>query len=65
MLCGVNTYMPYARKGKCVYRKDTGKKVGCSSSNKKAKKYLKKLYAVSNDEETIDDNTLLDKVLSL
>lgn len=40
--------MPYIRKGKCVYRKDTGKKVGCSKSADKAKKYLKKLYMVEN-----------------
>lgn len=36
--------MPYIRKGKCVYRRDTGKKVGCSSSVEKAKKYLKALH---------------------
>lgn len=44
--------MPYIRKGKCVYRKDTGKKVGCSSSASKAKKYLRKLYMVEEDEES-------------
>lgn len=46
--------MPYIRKGKCVYRKDTGKKVGCSKSVSNAKKYLKKLYAVEEDEESYD-----------
>lgn len=40
--------MPYIRKGKCVYRKDTGKKVGCSKTTYKAKKYLKKLYMVES-----------------
>jgi hypothetical protein len=49
--------MPYIRRGKCVYRKDTGRKVGCSSSVAKAKKYLKKLYAVEEDEETYDVKT--------
>jgi hypothetical protein len=37
--------MPYERKGKCVYNKETGKKKGCSSSATKAKKYMKALYA--------------------
>lgn len=43
--------MPYERKGKCVYKKDGGAKVGCSSSKEGAKKYLKKLYSVADDEE--------------
>jgi len=43
--------MPYIRKGKCVYRKDTGKKVGCSSSIEKAKQYLKALHV--NVKESI------------
>jgi hypothetical protein len=42
--------MPYERKAKCVYRKDTGKKVGCSKSASRAKKYLKKLYTVEDEE---------------
>jgi len=37
--------MPYKRVGKCVVKKDTGKKVGCSKSVKKAKKYIKALHA--------------------
>jgi len=37
--------MPYTRKGKCVYNKETGKKKGCSASIDKAKDYLKALYA--------------------
>lgn len=37
--------MPYTRKGKCVYKKDTGEKVGCSDSTEKAKRYVKALYA--------------------
>lgn len=45
--------MPYTRKGKCVYKGSKGKKVGCSKSAEKAKKYLKKLYMVeSNFNET-------------
>jgi hypothetical protein len=47
--------MPYIIKGKCVYRKDTGKKVGCSKNAGKAKKYLKKLYMVeSNFDKTFN-----------
>ena len=37
--------MPYERKGKCVYNKETGKKKGCSSSAAKTKEYMKALYA--------------------
>ena len=37
--------MPYERKGKCVYNKETGEKKGCSSSTTKAKEYMKALYA--------------------
>jgi len=44
--------VPYVRKGKCVYRKDTGKKVGCSDTVDKAEKYIKALYANADDEET-------------
>lgn len=62
----VNTCMPYQRKGKCVYRRDTGKKVGCSSSIDRAKKYLKKLHMVSNDEETVSkDSSFVNNVLSI
>jgi hypothetical protein len=50
--------MPYERKGKCVYNKETGKKKGCSSSVAKAKAYLKALYAsepeVVNEELSQD-----------
>ena len=37
--------MPYERKGKCIYNKETGKKSGCSSSVSKAKAYMRALYA--------------------
>lgn len=37
--------MPYERKGKCIYNKETGKKKGCSTSIGKAKKYMRALYA--------------------
>jgi hypothetical protein len=45
--------MPYVRCGKCVYKghtcEDKGKKVGCSDSIEKAKKYLSKLRMESNE----------------
>ena len=44
--------MPYKRKGKCVY-KDTGKKMGCSDSASKAKKYIKALYANAGESEEL------------
>jgi hypothetical protein len=44
--------MPYKRKGKCVY-KDTGKKMGCSDSASKAKKYIKALYANAGENEEL------------
>lgn len=37
--------MPYIRKKNCIYLKTTGKKVGCSSSPEKAKRYIKALHA--------------------
>lgn len=42
--------MPYERKGKCVYKQPSDKKVGCSDSVAKAKKYIKALYASEVDE---------------
>lgn len=54
--------MPYQRKGRCVYKKDTGKKVGCSKTASKAKKYLKALHA--NVEDTEDFDTLVESILS-
>ena len=35
--------MPYEVRGKCVYKKDTGKKVGCTEGD--VKKYLAALHA--------------------
>ncbi len=56
--------MPYKRKGKCVYKKDTGKKVGCSTSVAKAKKYIQALHANVEDEETFDStvNKILESI---
>lgn len=43
--------MPYVRKDRCVYKKDTNKKIGCSTSIAKAKKYIIALHANVEDEE--------------
>ena len=60
--------MPYKTKGKCVYRKDTGKKVGCTKGP--VKKYLTALRIATANEslktfkqffyEQVDFNTLPD-----
>jgi hypothetical protein len=42
--------MPYELKGKCVYKKGTDTKVGCSKTEKAAKNYLKALYANVKNE---------------
>ena len=42
--------MPYEKKGKCVYKKPTGEKVGCSDTVAKAKKYIQALYASELNE---------------
>jgi hypothetical protein len=42
--------MPYERKGKCVYKKSTNKKVGCSDTVTKAKKYIQALYTSELNE---------------
>ena len=49
--------MPYTRKGKCVYKKDTGKKVGCSTSTAKAKKYFTTLNIKASEEEESQSST--------
>ena len=49
--------MPYERKGKCVYKKSTGEKVGCSDTVAKAKKYIQALYASELNENLL--NTII------
>lgn len=55
--------MPYTRKGRCVYRSDTGKKVGCSTSIPKAKRYIKALHANVEDEEIKSFNETVESIL--
>lgn len=46
----------YKRKGKCVYKTETGEKKGCSDSVAMAKKYVKALYANTDDiKEELED----------
>jgi len=47
--------MPYKVKGKCLYKKDTGAKVGCTNGS--VKKYLAALHANANESIT-EVNTL-------
>lgn len=48
--------MPYKVKGKCVYKKDTGKKVGCTKGS--VKKYLAALHA--NVDETKEEVSIME-----
>ena len=46
----------YQRKGKCVYKQETGEKKGCSDTVAMAKKYVKALYANTDDiKEEIEE----------
>jgi hypothetical protein len=47
--------MPYERKGKCIYNKETGKNMGCSKTTEKAITHMKALYAAESD--SIKENT--------
>jgi len=46
--------MPYKAKGKCVYKKDTGKKVGCTKGD--VKKYLAALHM--NTDESVKKESI-------
>jgi polyhydroxyalkanoate synthesis regulator phasin len=47
--------MPYEVRGKCVYKKDTGKKVGCTKGD--VKKYLAALHANTNEGKKMNSIT--------
>jgi len=53
--------MPYTVKGRCVYKKDGGAKVGCTDGS--VKKYLAALHANADEsvtpEETITETNLI------
>jgi hypothetical protein len=48
--------MPYKKKGKCVYKKDTGKKVGCTDGS--VDKYLAALHA--NIDEVKEEESIME-----
>ena len=48
--------MPYKVKGKCVYKKDTGKKVGCTKGS--VKKYLAALHMHADESKKYDEELL-------
>lgn len=51
--------MPYEIRGKCIYRKDTGKKVGCTDGD--VHKYMAALqmHAHESEEKTISEIRIL------
>ena len=52
--------VPYKVKGKCVYKKDTGEKVGCTRGS--VKKYLAALHAnvdETNEEDLIESKHIM------
>ena len=57
--------MPYERKGKCIYNKETGEKKGCSSTVGKAKSYMRALYAAEKgnikEESSKKTQAILDR----
>ena len=55
--------MPYTVKGKCVYKKDTGKKVGCTDGP--IKDYLAALHANANESMDIKKEELKEIILNV
>ena len=48
--------MPYKVKGKCVYKEDSGKKVGCTKGS--VKKYLAALHMHADESKKYDEELL-------
>ena len=57
----IYTIMPYKIKGNCIYKKDTGKKVGCTKGS--IKRYLAALHANVTNEQKIQIKNKLKEVL--
>ena len=57
----IYTIMPYKIKGNCIYKKDTGKKVGCTKGS--VKRYLAALHANVTNEQKIQIKSKLKEVL--
>ena len=57
----IYTIMPYKIVGKCIYNKDTGKKMGCTKGS--VKRYLAALHANVTNEQKIQIKSKLKEVL--
>ena len=57
----IYTIMPYKIVGKCIYNKDTGKKMGCTKGS--VKRYLAALHAYVTNEQKIQIKSKLKEVL--
>ncbi len=55
--------VPYKVKGKCVYKKDTGKKVGCTDGP--IEDYLAALHANANESMDIEKEELKEIILNV
>jgi len=55
--------VPYKVKGKCVYKKDTGKKVGCTDGP--IKDYLAALHIHANESIDIEKEELKEIILNV
>jgi len=55
--------MPYERKGKCIYNKETNKNMGCSSSIGKAKAHMRALYAAEKGNVTEETSKMTQAIL--
>lgn len=55
--------MPYERKGKCIYNKETGEKKGCSSTVGKAKAHMRALYAAEKGTIKEESSKLTQSIL--
>jgi len=57
----IYSIMPYSIRGKCIYKKDTGEKVGCTKGS--VKRYLAALHANVPDAKKNEIRTKLKEVL--
>ena len=56
----IYTIMPYKIKGKCIYNKETGKKIGCTDGD--VQRYLRALYANVPDAKKNEIRTKLKEI---
>lgn len=53
--------MPYKVKGKCIYKKDTGKKVGCTKGS--VKKYLAALQINAEQRHSMKMKNIFENLI--